>query len=72
MIYTLHIDDSNPKAQAFLEYIKSLDFISMRGNVDFPSMTDQQIIDQAIIAEKEIKEGKTISHDQVLKEFKKW
>jgi len=73
MGFTFHINDiSNPKAKAFLEYIKSLDFVSVEKDVDFPTMTEQQIIDQAIIAEKQIKQGKTTPHDQLYKEFKKW
>ncbi len=40
--------------------------------IKFPSMTKQQIIDQAILADKEIEQGKTTSHDDFYKEFKKW
>lgn len=56
---------------------KLLNFISpseakTEKKVKFPSMTKQQIIDQAILAEKEIEQGKTTSHDDFYKEFKKW
>ena len=40
--------------------------------IKFPSMTRQQMIDQAILADKEIEQGKTTSHDDFYKEFKKW
>ncbi len=66
---TINIPDG--KFEFFMELFQNLG-LKASNSLDFPSMTDQQIIDQAIIAEKEIKEGKTISHDQVLKEFKKW
>lgn len=35
-------------------------------------MTEKEILDQAILAEKEIKEGEITSHDQVYEDFKKW
>jgi hypothetical protein len=38
----------------------------------FPSMTKQQIIQQAILADKEIEEGKTTSHDDFYDEVKQW
>jgi cell division protein FtsX len=56
---------------------KLLNFISpsdtqAEKKIKFPSMTKQQIIDQAILAEKEIEQGKTISHEKAYQEFKKW
>ena len=41
-------------------------------NSDFPSMSEKEIIIQAVIAEQEIKLGKTLSHDDAFQEFKKW
>jgi len=41
-------------------------------SINFPSMTEQQIIEQALLAEKEIQQGKTVPHNQVQKDFKKW
>ncbi|MFN5417120.1 MAG: hypothetical protein ACK5B9_08700 [Flavobacteriia bacterium] len=73
MSYTFHISDaSNPKVKAFIAYVKSLEFVSIKKDIDFPTMTEKEVIDQAILAEKEIKEGKTIFHDEVYKDFKKW
>ena len=56
---------------------KLLNFISpsetkTEKKIKFPSMTKQQMIDQAILADKEIEQGKTTSHDDFYKEFKKW
>ncbi len=56
---------------------KLLNFLSQSESktekkIKFPSMTKQQIIDQAILVDKEIEEGKTTSHDKAYQEFKKW
>lgn len=40
--------------------------------IEFPSMTVQEMIEQAEAAEKEIEAGETTSHDDFYKEFKKW
>jgi hypothetical protein len=43
MAYTFHIDDiSNPNAKAFLEYIKTLDFIRTEEEPDFV-LSQQQL-----------------------------
>ena len=39
---------------------------------EYITMTEEEIIHQALLAEEEIKKGQTISHDQAYKEFKKW
>lgn len=71
---TLNIEDD--KLKAFVAFIKTLNYVSVESKSDkkvkYPSMTEQQIIDQAILADKEIEQGKTISHDQAYQEFKKW
>ena len=42
MAYTFYIDDeSNPKAKAFLEYIKTLEFIRTEERSDFILSEDQ-------------------------------
>ncbi|HIP31365.1 MAG TPA: hypothetical protein EYG86_01240 [Crocinitomicaceae bacterium] len=65
------IDIPDGKFEFFMELFQKLG-LKATSNLNYPSMTRQQIIDQALIAEKEIKQGKTTSHDQVLKDFKKW
>jgi hypothetical protein len=40
--------------------------------VEFPYLTEEDIVIQAEVAEQEIKLGKTLSHDDAYKEFKKW
>lgn len=74
MAYTFHIkDSSNPKVLAFLEYIKTLDFVVLEKDNTVPEiMTEKQIINQAHVAEKEILKGKIKTHEQVLKDLKNW
>lgn len=71
---TLNIEDD--KLKAFIAFIKTLNYVSVEGKsnkkVKFPTMTEQQIINQAILADKEIEQGKTTSHDDFYKEFKNW
>jgi hypothetical protein len=38
----------------------------------FPTMTENEIIEQALRAEEEIKLGKTISNEQAYLQFKQW
>ena len=40
--------------------------------VPYITMTDEEILKQAKLAEEEIKQGKSIPHEQVYREFKKW
>lgn len=40
--------------------------------MEFVSMTAEEIVEQALRAEEEIKQGKTISHKQAYQQFKKW
>ena len=66
MEYSFHINDiSNPKAKAFLEYIKTLEFIS----VDEPAL-DQQQIKAIEEARKSLKENGGSSHQNVMSRMK--
>ena len=40
--------------------------------VKYPTMTEKEIIEQALRAEEEIKIGKTISNEQAYLQFKQW
>jgi hypothetical protein len=40
--------------------------------VPYFTMTDEEIVKQAKLADEEIKQGKTIPHEQAYREFKKW
>jgi hypothetical protein len=46
MIHTLHIDDSNPKAKIFLEFIKTLDFINVQSEGFTLTEEHLQIVNQ--------------------------
>lgn len=68
------IKDSS-KAKAFLNFIKSLDFITVKEskeNSGLPTMTKEQIIDRVAVTNKQIQKGETISHDDLYKESKNW
>lgn len=68
------IKDSR-KAKAFLNFIKSLDFITVKEskeNSGLPIMTKEQIINRVAVTNKQIQKGETISHDDLYKESKNW
>ncbi|MCC5916229.1 MAG: hypothetical protein JJU02_02760 [Cryomorphaceae bacterium] len=74
MQITINIKDSS-KAKAFLNFIKSLDFITVKesdDNISYPSMTEKEIIDRVAVTNKQIKEGQTISHSDLEKESQNW
>lgn len=61
------IKDSS-KAKAFLNFIKSLDFITVKEskeNSGLPIMTKEQIINRVAVTNKQIQKGETISHDDL-------
>lgn len=75
MTHIFRIEDSNPYAKSIVDFLKTLDFVyeeKSEKSVNFPTMTEKQIIDQAIKAEKEFEQGKYLSHEQAYQEFKKW
>jgi hypothetical protein len=42
MLHTIYIDDSNSKAKALLEYLKSLDFVTFN-NEDLPEWQKMEL-----------------------------
>ncbi len=75
MAFTLHITDStNPKVLAFMEYVKSLDFVNVIEEeiVNYPTLSDQEIIDRVLITRQEIKEDKLITQEALIEKIKKW
>ena len=54
MIHTFHIDDSDSKAKALLEFIKTLDFVSVEENNNIPAWQQKEVLQNL----QEIKEGK--------------
>jgi flagella basal body P-ring formation protein FlgA len=74
MQITINIKDSS-KAKAFLNFIKSLDFVTVKEsdeNISYPTMTEKEIIDRVAVTNKQIKQGKTVSHDDLEKESLNW
>lgn len=74
MLITINIKDSS-KAEAFLNFIKSLDFITVTENKkswDYPSMTDEEIVNRVEEANVQIKNGQTITQEDLEKSVKNW
>jgi hypothetical protein len=71
---TLNIEDD--KLNSFLAFIKTLDYVSLENNrettINYPTMTDKQIIDRVAITNIEIEQGKFISQDQLIQKMKNW
>jgi hypothetical protein len=64
---TIHIDDSNKYAQAFLDYLKSLDFVKIEeDDVSIPQW-QQDIVRERI---KNTKKEDYVSWDEVEKNIK--
>ena len=71
---TLNIEDD--KLNSFLAFIKTLDYVSLENNrettIEYPTMTDKQIIDRVAITNTEIEQGEFISQDQLIQKMKIW
>lgn len=68
MKLTINIDISNSKAIALLNYIKTLDFISIEEETKPLSKEEKKKLNQAI---KSLDEGTGISHQDVMEQTKK-
>jgi hypothetical protein len=69
MALTFSIDTSNNKAEAFISFIKTLDFIKISNEHENNPFTKQQklAIDEGI---KSLDEGKKLPHNKVIEQFK--
>jgi hypothetical protein len=73
-LITIKIKDSS-KAEAFLNLIKSFDFITVTENkksLDYPSMTDEEIVNRVEEANVQIKNEQTIAQEDFEKSVKNW
>lgn len=66
MQLTINIDPTNEKALALLNYIRTLDFITLE---EKQTLTDAQkrVIDEGL---KSLEQGKSYTHSEVMKETK--
>lgn len=74
MQITINVTDSS-KAKAFLNFLKSLDFVTIKNNEEdlvFPTLTEKEIIDRVAVTNEQIKSGETISHNDLKEESKSW
>lgn len=63
MKITIDIDMNNAKALALLNYIRTLDFISLKENVADFSDEQKAAIDKALLS---VEEGRTTAHEKVM------
>jgi predicted transcriptional regulator len=66
MKITIDIDMNNAKALALLNYIRTLDFISLNENMADFSDEQKAAIDKALLS---VEEGKTTAHDKVMQKL---
>ena len=70
---TLKLQDNDLiKLIEFLKTISSVHDFETKEIIDFPTLTEKQIIAQANIANQEIKDGKIISQGQLRKDIQNW
>lgn len=55
-----------------MDFIKSLDFVSAEVDLDYPSMSEEEIIARVSNTNKQIKAKNTIPHNQLVAESKNW
>jgi hypothetical protein len=66
---TIHIDENNKSAQAFLNYVTTLDFVKIEEKAN---AFEQKIIDQANKANEAIKNGQIISSKELREKSNQW
>ena len=70
MLHTFHIDDTNSKARALLEFLRTLEFVK-EGPADWGEEVSQELEASILRGLKDEKNGSLIPHDEVLAELKK-
>ena len=66
---TIHIDENNKSAQAFLNYVTTLDFVKIEEKAN---AFEQKIIDQAHRANEAIKNGQVTSSKELREKSNQW
>lgn len=64
MLHTFHIDDSNNKAKALLEFLRTLEFVK-EDNTDWADDLPLEVKNGILEAIAQVENGKTIPHSQV-------
>lgn len=70
MLHTFQIDDSNSKAKALLEFLRTLDFVK-ENKSDWADDLPQEVIDGIIEGANQAEKGKTLSHIKMKLKHKK-
>lgn len=71
---TLNLTLKNNELQLLMDFIKNLTSSEnvVVKEINYPTLTDEQIVDRVSITNKEIKNGKFISQDDLMKEAENW
>ena len=65
MLHTFHIDDSDNKAKALMDFLRMLEFVK-EDQVDWGNEISSELESRIIRGLKDEKEGKTIPHNVVM------
>ena len=69
MLRTFHIDDSNSKAKALLEYLRTLEFVE-EDQDDWGKEISQELESSILQGLKDEKDGKVLPHKTVMSELR--
>lgn len=87
MKYVLDIDVNDAKAKALLQYISTLDFVTVVEDEDSKqttneyvgysyaeskSLTKQDVIERSLVAKEQYLKGECTTHEDLLKESENW
>jgi len=71
---TLNLTLKNNELQLLMDFIKNLTSSEnvVEKEINYPTLTDKQIVERVGITNKEIKQGKFMSQDDLIKEAENW
>lgn len=70
MLHTFHIDGSDSKAKALMEYLRTLEFVK-EGNSDWADDLPVDVKNEILEAIAQADNGKTITHTEVKEKHRK-
>lgn len=69
MVHTFHIDDSNGKAKALMEFLRTLEFVK-EDTEECGEHVSKELDASTLKGLKEEKDGQLISHENVMSELR--
>ena len=70
MLHTFHIDGSDNKAKALMEFLRTLEFVK-EAQIDWGDEISLELESSIFQGLKDEKEGKTIAHESVMEGLRK-